>query len=91
MPSLLIRKLDDALHERIKQRARANHRSMEAEAREMLRGFDAQNGVTGSNETLYDIAWSIFGPDRGIDLDLPLRDCLPEREPPDFSGPDYDR
>jgi hypothetical protein len=55
----------------------------------MLRGFDAQHGGADRKKTLYDIAWSIFGPTGGIDLDLPPRGLL-EREPPDFSGPEFD-
>ena len=37
MASLLIRHVDDALHARLKERAAAHHRSLEEEARELLR------------------------------------------------------
>lgn len=36
MATLTIRKLDDAVYERLKMRAAANHRSLEAEARLLL-------------------------------------------------------
>ncbi len=90
MPSLLLRNLNKTLHARIKQRARINHRSMDAEAQEMLRHADAQDNAAKPTETLYDIAWRIFGPAGGIELDLPPRGSLPSREPPDFSGPEFD-
>jgi plasmid stability protein len=90
MPSLLIRNLDESLHARIKRRARANRRSMDAEAQDMLRRADIQQDAISPPETLYDIAWRIFGPLGGVELDLPPRGSLPGREPPDFSGPEFD-
>lgn len=36
MATITIRKLDDAVYERLKSRAAANHRSLEAEARMLL-------------------------------------------------------
>jgi plasmid stability protein len=90
MPSLLIRNLDDSLHAAIKQRARANRRSMEAEAREMLKHATALGSATPRKETIIDIANSIFGPIGGVHLDLPPRGSGGSREPLDFSGPEYD-
>jgi len=90
MPSLLIRNLDESLHARIKRRARANRRSMDAEAQDMLRRADITADSSGSKETIVDIANRIFGPLGGVELDLPPRGSLPGREPPDFSGPEFD-
>jgi plasmid stability protein len=90
MPSLLIRNLDDSLHATIKQRARANRRSMEAEAREMLKHATALGSATSPKQTIIDIANSIFGPIGGVHLDLPPRGSGGGREPLDFSGPEYD-
>jgi len=86
MPSLLIRNLDESLHARIKQRARANRRSMDAEAQAMLRRADVLDDSNAPQESLYDIA-----PARGVDLEIPPRGSSPSREPPDFSAPEYDR
>jgi len=91
MPSLLIRNLDESLHARIKNRARANHRSMEAEAQDMLRRADAQDDNLFPEQTIIDIADRIFGPLGGVHLDLPPRRSIPGREPPDFSRPEFDR
>jgi plasmid stability protein len=88
--SLLIRNLDPALHGRLKARARANHRSLEEEVRETLRRDVARTANPGKKESLIDIADRIFGPNGGFDLELPPRGSMPGREPPDFSGPEYD-
>jgi len=90
MPSLLIRNLDASLHARIKQRARRNLRSMDAEAQDMLRRADIAADLAPRKESIVDIADRIFGPLGGVDLDLPPRGSMPGREPPDFSGPDFD-
>jgi antitoxin FitA len=89
--SLLIRKLDDALHAQLKARALAHGRSLEDEARETLRIAIAHDASTHKSETLMQIATRLFGPARGVDLDLPPRALDPHRPPPDFSGPEYDR
>ena len=38
---------------------------------------------------MVDLARRLFGPEHGVDLDIPPRASDLEREPPDFSGPDY--
>jgi plasmid stability protein len=92
MPSLVIRHLDAELHARLKQKARANHRSLQEEARERLSLSLVQDDSTpGETETLYDIAQRIFGRHGGYELELPDRRDDFERLPPDFSGPEYDR
>ena len=77
--SITIRRLDDRLKSQLKQRAAQHGRSMEAEARTILR----ESLERERPETLGDIARELFGPRRGFKLDLPPR--LPFRPPPDFS------
>jgi antitoxin FitA len=84
--SLLIRNVDDALHARLKDAAARHHRSLEEEARALLReGVARQEGAP--RENLADLAQRLFGRARGADLDIPLRGA-PARAAPDFSGPD---
>jgi hypothetical protein len=52
---------------------------MEEEARRILR--DASGGADAP-PTLADIALELFGPENGVELDLPLRRA--SREPPAF-------
>jgi hypothetical protein len=40
---------------------------------------------------IVDLSTRFFGPENGVELDLPPRSAEPGRKPPDFSGPDYDR
>jgi plasmid stability protein len=84
--SLLIRNLDPALRDRLKARARANHRSMSEEVLETLRGAMANETATIQPENLYQIARRIFGETRGVELDLPPRGSQPGRAL--FSWPD---
>jgi plasmid stability protein len=89
MPSVLIRNVDDALHTRLKASAAAHRRSLEEEARELLRAAVARHEAP-RRENLVSLARRLFGPEHGADLDIPARGSVPEREPPDFSGPEYD-
>ena len=89
MPSLLIRNIDPALHARLKTRAARNRRSLEEEVRESLRQSVARP-ARATQENIVDVARRLFGPENGIDLDLPPRSADIERPPPDFSGPEYD-
>jgi len=90
MATLLIRKIDDALHARLKDRALQRGHSLEEEARELLRLAVAREDATPA-EPLGDFARHLFEPLGGVELALPERDREPERAPPDFSSPDYDR
>jgi len=91
LPSLLIRHLDPNLHSQLKQKARANHRSLEEEARERLHRTLVQDACAPAQpETLYDIARRIFGEKNGFEITLPPRGSIPGRPPLDFSGPEYD-
>ncbi len=79
MASITIRNLDEEVKTRLRVQAAEHHRSMEEEARLILReavgrGRDTRN--------LAEIARSHFGPNNGMDLELPPRE--PGREPPSF-------
>lgn len=89
MASLLIRHVDEALHLRLKASAAAHRRSLEEEARELLRAAVARQEVP-ARENLAVLARRPFGPDCGVDLDLPPRESAPPRQPPDFSTSEYD-
>lgn len=91
MPSLLIPDLDNALHARLREAAARHRRSLEEEARELLRVAVARQEAPEQQETLTDIARRLFGPEGGVDLDLPPRESAPSRPPLDFSGPEWDR
>lgn len=86
MASLLLRKLDEALHSRLKDRAAQRGRSLEEEARELLRTAVAREDAMPT-EPLGDLARRLFGPLGGIELELPPRDSRSDRPPPDFLGP----
>ena len=79
MASITIRNLDDDVKTRLRVRAANHGRSMEAEARLILR--DAVGRKPGSRD-LVSIIRSHFGPTNGVDLALPPRE--PGREPPLF-------
>ena len=84
MASLNIRQLDPALKEKLRIRAARNGRSMEAEARVIIK--DALSGADKPMTTgaeLVDWIRQRFGPLGGVELELPPRG--PGREPPDFS------
>jgi len=90
MASVLIRNVDETLHARLKARAAAHHRSLEEEARELLRTAVARQEAP-RRENLAALARRLFGPERGVDLDIPSRGSAPESSPPDFSSPEYER
>ena len=79
MASITIRNLDDNVKTRLRVRAADNGRSMEEEARLILR--DAV-GCKPSSRNLASIICAHFGPANGVDLELPPRE--PGREPPSF-------
>jgi plasmid stability protein len=70
--SLTIRNLDDALKQRLRVRAAQQGRSMEEEARVLLR-----DALVGRREAspphLVDLAQSLFGAGHGVELSLPPR------------------
>ena len=75
MASITIRNLDDDVKTRLRVRAADKGRSMEEEARLILR--DAV-GRKPSSRTLASVIRAHFGPDNGVDLELPPR--APARE-----------
>ena len=80
MASITVRNLDDGLKRRLRIRAAENGRSMEQEARDILRAALDQGPSTGQG-----LAYAIrarFAPFGGAELDLPPRE--PMREPPQF-------
>lgn len=89
MASVLIRNVDETLHTRLKERASAHHRSLEEEARELLRTAVARQEAP-ARENLATLSRRLFGPDSGADLNIPPRGSAPKSIPPDFSGPEYD-
>ena len=89
MASVLIRHVDEALHTRLKASAAAHRRSLEEEARELLRAAVARQEAP-PRANLANLAQQLFGPSAGVDIDLPERGRAPVSIPPDFTGPDYD-
>jgi plasmid stability protein len=79
MASITIRNLDEDVKTRLRVRAADNGRSMEEEARLILRGVV---GRQPSSRNLTTIIRSYFGPANGLDLELPRRE--PGGEPPSF-------
>jgi len=80
MASITIRRLDDDLKERLRQRAARHGRSMEDEVRELLRITLAADASEPDN--LADRIRKRFQPLGGVELELPERQLV--REPPAF-------
>jgi plasmid stability protein len=74
MAAVSIRNLDDTVRERLRIRAAANGRSMEAEMRAIL--VEAVREPEDS-EGLLDALLARFGDLGGVDLDLPSRSAAP--------------
>jgi antitoxin FitA len=66
--SLSIRKLDDEVYERLRERAVRHGVSMEEETRQIL------TRAVSPPKRLGDLFLKVFGPDRGVDLELPRRE-----------------
>jgi plasmid stability protein len=78
MASITIRNLSEETKARLRVRAAQHNRSMEEEARSILRATLAEGNTTPRN--LADAIRRRFKPLGGVDLRLPLRE--PMREPP---------
>lgn len=78
MASITVRNLEDDLKRRLRIRAAENNRSMEQEAREILKAALYQRPLTG-DDLVKSLSWS-FEPLGGVELELPPRE--PIREPP---------
>ena len=81
MASITIRNLDDDVKTRLRVRAAKNHRSMEEEARIILR--DAVTGHSHGPRNLVAFTRQCFASLGGVELELPPRG--PMRAPPDYS------
>lgn len=81
MASMTIRNLEDDLKARLRVRAARHGRSMEEEARNILR--DALRVEPFSGQALVDGIREMVAPYGGVDLELPPRE--PHRDPPDFT------
>lgn len=87
---MTIRNLDEDVKARLRVRAAQHGRSMEEEARSILRAALSTNrkpATTGA-ALVADIR-ALVAPFGGIELELPTREL--QREPPDFSGPEFGR
>lgn len=82
MVSMTIRKLDDDLKARLRMRAARHGRSMEEEARSILRAALADRVEDDSGASLYAAIRARVEPFGGVDIELPPRE--PQRDPPDF-------
>jgi antitoxin FitA len=82
MASMTIRNIDDALKSRLRIRAASHGRSMEEEARDILRSALAV--VEPEPENLAVAIRELMAPFGGVELDIPPRE--PIREPPDFGA-----
>ena len=80
MASITVRNIDDGLKRRLRVRAAENGRSMEQEAREILRAALGQEPEPPGN--LGTAIHNLFKPYGGVELEIPPRE--PMREPPKF-------
>ncbi|MGH9343717.1 MAG: FitA-like ribbon-helix-helix domain-containing protein [Terriglobia bacterium] len=81
MASITIRRLDESLKTKLRVRAAGHGRSMEEEAREILR-----TGLSAKPAKKLGLGSSIrrhFAPLGGVELEIPKREAV--RRPPDFS------
>ena len=83
MASLNIRQLEPALKEKLRVRTARNGRSMEAEARVIIKEALSGAEKPTTRAELVERIRQRFGPLGGVELELPPRG--PDREPPDFS------
>ena len=79
MASITIRNLDDEVKTRLRVRAAEHHRSMEEEARQILR---AAVGKPTAPANLGEAIHRRFAALGGVEFDLPPREAMPE--PPHF-------
>lgn len=86
MATMTIRNLDDDLKTLLRLRAARHGKSMEEEARGILRAALVGRVEDDSGAALYTAIRARVEPFGGVDLELPPRE--PQRDPPDFSGSD---
>ncbi len=79
MASITIRNLDDGVKSKLRVRAATNGRSMEEEARTILReAVERESSERGLGTAIHEL----FKPLGGVELEIPPRE--PMREPPHF-------
>lgn len=78
MASMTIRNIDDQLKARLRVQAARHGRSMEDEARDILRSALSTEGED-SRQSLIESIRRRIAPLGGVDLDLPIRDAIPDR------------
>lgn len=88
MATMTIRNLDDDVKARLRIRAARHGRSMEEEVRNILRAALSSDPGPGTAAALVADIRALVEPFGGIELELPPRE--PMREPPDFSGGEFD-
>jgi plasmid stability protein len=81
MAMLTIRNLDPVLKERLRVQAARHARSMEAEARDILRQALAE-AEPAAERSLFERVRARFAPLGGVDLEVPAREAM--RAPPRF-------
>jgi plasmid stability protein len=81
MASITLRNLDETVKRKLRLRAAQRNRSMEDEARDILRTVLAQEPAQAGN--LVDAIRRRIEPLGGVELPLPPRGLV--REPPDFT------
>lgn len=82
MATMTIRNIDDQLKARLRVQAALHGRSMEDEARDILRAALSVEPTRGG--TLVDAIRARIEPLGGVELELPARE--PVREPPDLGA-----
>jgi plasmid stability protein len=80
--TITIRNLDEALKSRLRVRAAIHNRSMEDEARDILRNVLSAEAI--ESPQLGSAIHALFAPLDGLDLPTIIRD--PMREPPSFDA-----
>ncbi len=76
MASITVRNLDDGLKRRLRIRAAENGRSMEQEARDILRA--ALDEDAAPNRNLGTAIHELFRPFGGVELEIPPREAMCE-------------
>ncbi|MFT4178687.1 MAG: plasmid stabilization protein [Thermomonas sp.] len=87
MATMTIRNLDEDVKARLRVRAAQHGRSMEEEARSILRTALSEKPKAATAASWVADIRALVEPFGGIELELPPRE--PAREPPDFSGSEF--
>lgn len=77
MTTMTIRNIDEPLKSKLRIRAAEHGRSMEEEARDILRA--ALNAEPETGQSMLDAIRQILGPEGGFDLELPPRESIVQR------------